>query len=73
VSARVEIAILGRRAGLSTADAELVAGQIYARALREAADIVVGAFHGEPFLNYPPDFADHLREQAAATEAGDPR
>jgi hypothetical protein len=36
-----------------------------AEILREAAGIVLRAFHGEPFLNYPPDFADLLREKAA--------
>ncbi|MFB7461251.1 hypothetical protein [Streptomyces sp. NPDC056188] len=35
-----------------------------AEVLREAADMVDAAFHGEPFLNYPPDFADLLREKA---------
>lgn len=39
-----------------------------AEVLREAADMVLAAFHGEPFLNYGPDFAEHLREKAS--EAG---
>jgi hypothetical protein len=35
--------------------------------LHEAADMVETAFHSEPFLNYPPDFADLLRETAKST------
>lgn len=34
-----------------------------AEVLAEAADTVVNAFHGEPFLSYPPDFADLLRQK----------
>lgn len=43
---------------------EAVVDAYRAEVLREAAEIVLGAFHGEPFLNYPPDFADLLREKA---------
>jgi hypothetical protein len=35
-----------------------------ANGIRYAADLVTQAFHGEPFLNYPPDFADLLRDHA---------
>ncbi|MCI0386203.1 hypothetical protein [Streptomyces sp. CNQ085] len=39
-----------------------------AATLHEAADAVDGAFHGEPFLNYPPDFAELLRRMADAAD-----
>lgn len=35
-----------------------------ANGIRYAAELVTQAFHGEPFLSYPPDFADLLREHA---------
>lgn len=47
----------------------LLLDQYRAEVLREAADAVAGAFHGEPFLNYPPDFADLLRRMAGAAES----
>jgi hypothetical protein len=36
--------------------------------LRYAAGLVDQAFHGEPYLNYPPDFADLLRQHADRLE-----
>ncbi|MFJ5638703.1 hypothetical protein [Streptomyces sp. NPDC093223] len=39
--------------------ADLEAGGMYA-----AADVVDEAFHGEPHLNYPPDFAALIRQKA---------
>lgn len=47
--------------------AELVDAR--ANGIRYAADLVTNAFHGEPFLNYPPDFADLLRDHAARLTA----
>ena len=35
-----------------------------AEVLREAAGLVLTAFNSYPFLNYPPDFAEHLRHKA---------
>jgi hypothetical protein len=35
-----------------------------ANGIRYAAELVTQAFHSEPFLNYPPDFADLLQEHA---------
>lgn len=43
-----------------------------AEVLREAADAVENAFYNEPFLNYPPDFAAHLRELAGKDTGGAP-
>lgn len=42
--------------------------EVRTAALREAADEVQAAFHGYPYLNYPPDFADHLRRMADITQ-----
>lgn len=71
-----KVASVLRRLLDAEAEAERLRAELAARptrpaVLREAATAVDGAFHGEPFLNYPPDFADHLRRMADAAEQAD--
>lgn len=51
--------------------AEQVYAEVRREAFTEAADVVDHAFHNEPFLNYPPDFATYLRARATQDAATD--
>ncbi|MGI5444005.1 hypothetical protein ACQEV4_43690 [Streptomyces shenzhenensis] len=43
------------------------AAELHTAGMLAAAELVDGAFHGEPFPSYPPDFAALVREKAQET------
>ena len=67
MSARHEIAVLGRRAGLTGPEAEQVADQFYARALRDAAHLFeeYGRSRLDGGIMAAADAAALLRQRAA--------